>query len=86
MFLTAALRYFSGATKRVTIDNTHVVVLRGTGRDMVPVPEMAAFSERFGFALVAHAIGHANRSGRDDSLAGWFSVSPWQQNPCRGNW
>ena len=46
------------------IDNTHVVVLRGSGRDMVPVPEMAAFGERFGFEFVAHAIGNANRSGR----------------------
>jgi hypothetical protein len=64
VFLTDALRYFSGAPQRVMIDNTHVVVLRGTGRDMVPVPEMAAFGERFGFAFVAHAIGHANRSGR----------------------
>ena len=64
VFLTEALRYFSGATARVMIDNTHVVVLRGSGRDMVPVPEMAAFGERFGFQFVAHAIGDANRSGR----------------------
>ncbi|MCE5310742.1 MAG: IS21 family transposase [Acidobacteriales bacterium] len=64
VFLTDALRYMSGATARVMIDNTHVVVLRGSGRDMVPVPEMAAFGERFGFAFVAHAIGNANRSGR----------------------
>jgi transposase len=64
VFLTEALRYFSGATQRVMIDNTHVVVLRGSGRDMVPVPEMAAFAERFGFQWVAHAIGNANRSGR----------------------
>ncbi len=64
VFLTDALRYFSGATARVMIDNTHVVVLRGAGRDMVPVPEMAAFAERFGFQFVAHAIGNANRSGR----------------------
>ena len=54
----------SGATKQVMIDNTHVVVLRGSGRDMVPVPEMAAFAERFGFEFVAHAIGNANRSAR----------------------
>src|ERR1700730_10753492 len=52
VFLTEALRYFSGAAGRVMIDNTHVVVLRGSGRDMVPVPEMAAFSERFGFQFV----------------------------------
>ena len=31
---------------------------------MVPVPEMAAFGERFGFQFVAHAIGNANRSAR----------------------
>ncbi len=64
VFLTAALRYFAGAPGRVMIDNTHVVVLRGTGREMVPVPEMAALAERFGFHFVAHAIGHANRSAR----------------------
>ena len=64
VFLTAALRYFAGAPGRVMIDNTHVVVLRGSGREMVPVPEMAAFAERFGFHFVAHAIGDANRSAR----------------------
>jgi len=31
---------------------------------MVPVPEMAAFAERFGFHFAAHEIGDANRSGR----------------------
>jgi len=64
LFLTDALRYMGGATTRVMIDNTHVVILRGSGRDMVSVPEMAAFAERFGFEFVAHAIGNANRSGR----------------------
>ena len=64
VFLTEALRYFNGAPQRAMIDNTHVVVLRGTGREMVPVPEMAAFAERFGFRFVAHERGHANRSAR----------------------
>jgi hypothetical protein len=64
VFLTEALRYFGGSTKRLMIDNTHVVVLRGTGRQMVPVPEMAAFAERFGSRFVAHEVGHANRSAR----------------------
>ena len=64
VFLTDALQYMGGAARRIMIDNTHVVVLRGSGREMVPVPEMAAFGERFGFAFVAHAIGNANRSGR----------------------
>lgn len=64
VFLTDAHRYFGGTAQRVMIDNTHVVVLRGTGREMIPVPEMAAFAERLGFRFVAHEIGNANRSGR----------------------
>jgi len=31
---------------------------------MVPVPEMEVFAERYGFLFRAHAVGHANRSGR----------------------
>jgi hypothetical protein len=31
---------------------------------MVPVPEMAAFAERFGFRFLAHERGDANRSAR----------------------
>ena len=58
-FLTEALRYFGSVPTRVVIDNTHVVVLRGTGREMVPVPEMAAFADRFGFQFVAHELGDA---------------------------
>jgi len=64
VFLTEALRYFNGSTARVMIDNTHVVVLRGTGRAMVPVPEMAAFASRHGFQFAAHELGDANRSAR----------------------
>ena len=64
VFLTDALRHTGGVPERVMIDNTHVVVLRGTGREMIPVPEMEAFAERFGFRFVAHQIGDANRSAR----------------------
>jgi hypothetical protein len=64
VFLTDAVVYFGGAAGRCLIDNTHVVVLRGTGQEMVAVPEMVAFGERYGFAFVAHAVGHANRSAR----------------------
>ena len=62
LFLDEAVRYFGGSCRRCMIDNTHVVVLRGTGKDMVPVPEMAAFAERYGFAFAAHEKGDANRS------------------------
>jgi transposase len=64
VFLTDALRYMGGAVERVMIDNTHVVVLRGTGREMVPVPEMEAFGDRLGFRFAAHEIGDVNRSAR----------------------
>jgi hypothetical protein len=62
VFLTDALVYFDGACEWCMIDNTHVVVLSGTGRQMVPVPEMAAFAERFRFTFRAHEVGDANRS------------------------
>jgi transposase len=64
VFLTDALRYFGGSSRTVMIDNTHVVVLRGTGASMIPVPEMEAFGERFGFRFAAHELGDANRSAR----------------------
>ncbi|MGA7121530.1 MAG: hypothetical protein WBY94_15605 [Polyangiaceae bacterium] len=64
VFLTDALTYFEGACAQCMIDNTHVVVLSGSGRQMVPVPEMMAFGERFGFEFIAHEIGDANRSAR----------------------
>lgn len=64
LFLTEALQYMGGSCATCMIDNTHVVVLSGTGKDMVPVPEMAAFAQRFGFDFVAHERGHANRSAR----------------------
>ena len=64
VFLTEALKYFGGGCATVMIDNTHVVVLKGTGADMVPVPEMEAFAERYGFVFRAHAVGDANRSAR----------------------
>ena len=64
VFLTEALRYLGGACGICMIDNTHLVVLKGTGREMVPVPEMAAFAERYDFEFRAHEKGDANRSGR----------------------
>lgn len=64
VFLTDAVRYFGGVPEQIMIDNTHVVVLRGTGPQMVPVPEMEAFAGRFGSRFRAHQVGDANRSAR----------------------
>jgi transposase len=65
VFLTDAARYLDGVCGACMIDNTHVVVLVGTGKNMVPVPEMEAFSRRLGsFAFAAHELGDPNRKGR----------------------
>jgi len=71
-FLTEALKYFGGAAARCMIDNTHVVVLKGTGANMVPVPEMEAFADRFGFEFAAHEKGDANRSARVENPFYWI--------------
>ncbi len=73
VFLTEAAQYCGGVCPRCMIDNTHVIVLRGTGKDMVPVPEMVAFGERLGgFHFEAHEIGDANRSARVEGHFGWI--------------
>ena len=64
VFLTDALGYIDGACAVCMIDNTHVVVASGTGKDMMPAPEMAAFAERLAFKWCAHEKGDANRSAR----------------------
>jgi transposase len=85
IFLTDAFRYFGGVSNRVEIDNTHVVVLRGSGREMVPVPEMAAFAERFGFQFVAHELGDANRSARVERPF-WFIERNFLAGRRFANW
>jgi transposase len=64
VFLTDALGYFGGTCAVCMIDNTHIVVASGTGKNMVPAPETAAFAERLGFRWRAHEKGDANRSAR----------------------
>jgi transposase len=62
LFLNDAAQYHDGTCERCMVDNTHVIVLSGTGKTMVPVPEMEAFASRLNFAFVAHEKGDANRS------------------------
>jgi hypothetical protein len=61
VFTHDALTWLKATGRTCMIDNTHVVVLRGTGKNMVPVPEMASFAERYGFQWVAHEIGDSDR-------------------------
>jgi hypothetical protein len=75
VFLDEADGYFEGACGVCMIDNTHVVVASGTGKDMVPVPEMAAFAERYGFHFEAHEKGDANRSARVENPFHWIETN-----------
>ena len=68
VFLDDALDYIGGVCGVCMIDNTSVIVLRGTGSDMVPVPEMEAFAEQRGFEFRAHEKGDANRSAVVEGL------------------
>ncbi len=63
-FLTEALRFFDGACPRCVIDNTSVILAGGSGANALIAPETEAFGELFGFAFMAHAIGHSDRKGR----------------------
>lgn len=68
VFLDDALDYVGGVCEICMVDNTSVIVLRGTGADMVPAPEMAAFAEQRGFEFRAHEKGDANRSAVVENL------------------
>jgi transposase len=65
-FLHEALMYWGYAAKRCIIDNTNLARLRGAGSRAVIVPEMNAFSRRYGFQFTCHAIGHANRKAGNE--------------------
>lgn len=75
VFLDDALDYVGGVCKVCMVDNTSVIVLRGTGADMVPAAEMAGFAERRGFAFVAHEKGDANRSAVVEGLFNYVQMN-----------
>ena len=63
-FLTEGALFFGATADRCMVDNSHVVIAHGTGKDAVIAPEMVAFGKRFGFHFEAHEKGDANRSAR----------------------
>ena len=65
-FLHEALMYWGRAARRCIIDNTNLARLRGAGSRAVIVPEMNAFSRRYGFQFVCHAIDHPNRKAGNE--------------------
>ncbi len=61
VFLTEAFKFFDGSCPRCIVDNTHVVVARGSGPDAEIAPEMEAFGRIFNTRFVPHKIGHSDR-------------------------
>jgi Mu transposase, C-terminal domain len=62
LFLNDGAQYHDGTCEHCMVDNSHVIVLSGTGKAMIPVPEMEAFARRLSFLFIAHEKGDANRS------------------------
>jgi len=54
------------AAGQCIIDNTNLACLRGARSRAVIVPEMNAFSRRYGFRFVCHAIMHSNRKAGNE--------------------
>ena len=65
-FLHEALMYWGCAAKQCIIDNTNLARLRGAGSRAIIVPEMNAFSQRYGFQFNCHAINHPNRKAGNE--------------------
>jgi hypothetical protein len=65
-FLHEALMFWGYAAKQCIIDNTNLARLRGSGKQAVIVPEMAAFAARYGFQFLCHALGHPNRKAGEE--------------------
>ncbi len=61
-FIRDALHYFDGACGRCMVDNTAVVVVKGSGSGAVFAPELVAMGKAYGFEFRAHEVGDANRS------------------------
>lgn len=75
VFLTLAFQYFEGVARRAMLDNSTVIMMGGTGKNAVPVPEMAAFAKHFDFAFVAHEAGDKNRSARVEGPFGHIETN-----------
>ena len=65
-FFHEALMFWGYAARWCIIDNTNLARLRGVGSQAVIVPEMDAFSRRYGFQFACHALDHPNRKAGNE--------------------
>ena len=64
VFLSDAFQFMDGTCERVVIDNTSVIVARGSGPSAEINPEMESFGRLFGITFLPHRIGHPDRKAR----------------------
>ncbi len=60
-FLSAAFSEIGGLCRHCMIDNTNIVLAGGSGADAIICAEMSDFSRMWGFAFIAHNLGHPER-------------------------
>ena len=63
-FLSEAFRFMDGTAPRCIIDNSSVIVARGTGPDAEMAPEMEGFGLIFSVTFEAHEVGDCDRKAR----------------------
>lgn len=63
-FLREAFLFMEGTCSECTIDNTSVIVARGSGPEAEITPEMEHFGRVFGIKFIPHRVGHADRKAR----------------------
>lgn len=60
-FLQDGVRFFGGSAGRCVVDNSSIVLRRGSGKDAEPAAEMLAMGRHFGFEWLAHGLNDPNR-------------------------
>jgi transposase len=65
-FFHEALMYWGYSAGVCVIDNTSLARLRGTGKNAVMAPEMAAFAEKYQFKFLCHEVGHSDRKAGEE--------------------
>jgi len=64
VFLAEALEYMGGSCPRCVIDNTSVIVCRGSGAEAVMAPEMDMFGRIYAMNFMAHRVKNPDRKAR----------------------
>ena len=60
-FFHQAITYYGFSCRKCIIDNTHLAVDKGSGKNAIFSKEMVHFAKLYGFFWMAHEIKHSNR-------------------------